>query len=315
MRHFNTLCDGQGLILNNCAACPAGSYKVATGSGCAKCPAGSFSTGGTNKCTECKDVSALNPLSLEGTTQASHCRPVCVDGGKGLDPENREKCKTCPAGSYKASSGNGCKKCDPGTYKGVNDDACKKCPIGKPLSVAGATSETDCKDICPNTGQGLNPVTGVCENCPAGSFKGKTGTGCQLCEAGSYSAGGVDKCSPCTAPKMLSIPGATSADDCKVECNDAGKGLDLKNPNLCAFCPKGYKKHASGYGCKVCDPGSYSTGGTNTCTSCPPNKPLSLKGVTESNHCKSICVDEGKGLDPANADQCKICPAGHYESV
>ena len=306
---------GHGLNSDGeCAPCEAGSYSVKSGSGCAKCPPGSFSSGGTDKCTVCKEIAPQTPLSLEGSTMATHCRRVCGDGGKGLDPENRDNCKTCPAGSYKVSTGNGCQKCKPGTYRGENDTACKSCPTDKPLSLEGSVSESQCKVVCPNAGQGLDLVTGVCVNCPAGRIKSSTGSGCQLCEAGSYSAGGSNTCTKCTGQRMLSLPGATSANDCKAPCRESGKGLDLNNANSCAWCPAGFRKHDSGYGCKPCDPGTYSTGGNNECLNCSPNRPLSLQGSIQSNDCKSVCADEGKGLDPENSNNCKVCPAGHYKS-
>jgi hypothetical protein len=105
-------------------------------------------------------------------------------------------CKTCPLYAQGRADATGC-ECMPGAYSLDNSStsACFACPVGKFKTFPG---------------------TGICSDCPAGTYGG--GITCSLCPAGTFNtvagAASVASCLPCKKGSYNEIQGGTSSASC-----------------------------------------------------------------------------------------------------
>ena len=62
----------------------------------------------------------------------------------------------------------------------------------------------------------------MCSKCAAGRYQpdpGQPGGSCSICPAGFYSQADANACAATSCPAgMVSLPGATSATDCRADC-------------------------------------------------------------------------------------------------
>jgi len=138
-------------------------------------------------------------------------------------------CAVCAAGSYKFGHGpsectpceagkfsdlvrsTACYNCGPGSYTNADLTRCLLCPADT-TSLAAALSVNDCVCIA-----GLSGTVGLCEACPAGSYKPEPGTAacsdcapgkvsdavraaqdpCRKCTSNSYASAACTQCLPC----------------------------------------------------------------------------------------------------------------------
>ena len=269
-----------------CTECGPGFERLGLNITCNICPAGTYRSN-EQKCETCISNDANKPLSNSGAKSSSECKELCKNAGYGLNADGI--CDRCPAGQYESRTGSGCQKCKPGTYKKAGETLCKICPPATPLSLAGATDESQCKKVCDSDGQGLDLTdSSSCRNCPPGFQKSRKGNGCSKCEAGTYESGG--SCTKCPSGTPLSLEGSTRQSECNI-CSVAGEGLKADvNGTICSICEAGSFKVNNGSGCQKCPAGTYGSGGTSTCTECTPGS-LSLEGSKLQSDCRTCPND------------------------
>jgi len=166
----------------NCDACVAGKYKIATGDGvCTNCTAGQYSTAvaaATDVCLTCP----LNSVSAIASDELADC--MCNESYSRL---NADLCVFCVPGKYKATTGNAtCINCMAGQYStavAAMSDVCEAC-VTNANSIEASGKQTDC--TC-NSGY-TRSNGGPCVACIAGKYKVATGDmSCTNCVAGQYS--------------------------------------------------------------------------------------------------------------------------------
>ena len=127
------------------------------------------------------------------------------------------------------------------------------------------------------------------KKCGLGRYSSTGASKCSACPAGSYSAStGTSVCDKC--PAGLSCPASSTTSTACVLC---GKGKYSTPGTACLSCQAG--SHASSVGmseCAVCEPGTFSSAGSVTCSDC----------------------DAGK-YSTFHAASCRSCPAGTYGST
>lgn len=208
-------------------------------------------------------------------------RPVCT-AGQYID----NGCRSCPAGRYSTSAGNG-------------QASCPQCPAGKYGSSSGLTSSS---------------CTGSCSAghyCPAGS----TSSAPNDCPAGKYGSGGSGSiaCSGNADPGYWTVKGADSAR--QNECPAGRYGLGGSDSSDCSgTCTAGYycpaksdssTKHACGGANKYCEtaataPTTVSAGYFSTPTSGDPATRTGQSQCTAGKYCSNGVRED--------------CPAGRYGS-
>ncbi|KAJ1471547.1 hypothetical protein T484DRAFT_1843660 [Baffinella frigidus] len=226
--------DAAWSVGRSCAACDAGTYKVALGhAACDACPAGRYSGAvGTSNASTCA-VCLAGSYSLAGAAACVKCLAGSYSGAAGAS--NASTCAPCPAGSYSAAVGattastcvvcqagnfsdagaGACVACQAGSYSlAANASTCAPCPAGSASDAEGATSAATC-ETCP-TGSFAAAGAGVC-GCLPGSYLDASvtsGSACVTCPAGTYSGDGVGACEQCPATTVTAGPGSANASDC-----------------------------------------------------------------------------------------------------
>ncbi|KAK6170352.1 hypothetical protein SNE40_018764 [Patella caerulea] len=220
---------------------------------CVNCPAGYYLEG--NECVQC-DIGQYNDLEKQTSCKS------CPDGHttSALGSTNISDCfSLCEAGSYYSRSTKECVKCPRGEYQDIEGQLqCKSCPIGQTTDSTGATSISNCQDLC-GLGEELS-VTGECVKCPVGSYRDSLDQ--------AY-------CLACPYGWTTSSVGSTSVSDCSVvECLS---GQYRTVDNTCELCPRGtYQPNK----------------GETMCIACGIGLTTDNKGSVSVDECKPGPVDE-----------------------
>ena len=283
--------------------CEAGSYGP-HGGPCVLCEEGKYKA--TPGSEECSGECPANTDSAKGSDELADC--VC-NAGYTADADGKE-CVACKVGEYKEAKGTtDCHECEAGTYSATeaatSPETCAECPV-RSDSPAGSSAVGECKCNAGFSG----PDGGLCEECPAGTYKEMSGSGaCVECEVGTYStasgATSKDTCTLCSAVSS-SKPGVGSS---TCQCNEGYTGPDL-GP------------------CEPCSAGTYkSILGTEPCDNlCPANSdsPLASTVITD---CKcnagytgadgGICSPCGESTykPSPGSEECTSCPANTHSEV
>ena len=222
-------------------------------------------------------------------------------------------CTQCPAGQYKAVSGNvACTDCSANTYStvtGANSvSTCQSCPSNTE-SGDGSTALTSCVCKLGYTG----PNGGTCTACQPGKYKSVTGSSnCLNCSANTYStATGAIASATCQNCPSFTQSNAGSSALTSCVCNPGYTGPD---GGTCSACAAGkYKAVTGSIACTDCSSNSYSTAiaatTVGTCLSCPLNS-QSVAGSSTLTSC--VCNLGYTGSDGA---ACTACAAGKYKTV
>ena len=176
--------------LSDCTvACPAG-YGVDVRDGsCQPCPLGTYSPDATTACLSC--AQGYTTFVAGATTVAT--------------------CLQCPPGKYLSSAvggAAGCLPCSKGRYSTVSQTTLDKCagvcPVGKTSTLTGNKDDTGCNVLC-NFGERVDANTGLCTQCPAGTYE--DGNVCVPCKACAASSPGATDASQCTGALPVCAPG------------------------------------------------------------------------------------------------------------
>ena len=220
-----------------CAACEAGTFKAAAGSGsCVACPSQTSSAEGSNQLTDCK--------CLPGYTAASDgvACSVC-EAGTSKSAVGTGACETCPANS-ESSSGSALCQCSAG-FTGADGGPCSACLAGTYKATAGAGNCATCEagTYAATTGERS------CSPCLVGTYKAAAGSGsCVACPSHSSCAAGSDELTDCAC-----VSGYTAASD----------------GGACSACEAGtYKTSAGSRSCEACPSHSTSAAGSDELEDC-----------------------------------------------
>ena len=228
------------------------------------------------------------PSSFAGAAAPGICQTQSVISYKvngAFDPSQSTsyfRCSPCQPGQYKSSAGQGaCTDCAAGTYQdAVGAMSCSSCPPGS-VSLPR-------QGVCKTCTVGTYFIgNNTCAQCSPGTYNTYDGaTTCQTCGAGYWSGSGSSACSVC--PDFSWSPGGTDFLGCLAE-----PGLYMDTTFSTPVCG-------------LCFEGTYSTGGTTTCTSCLP-------GTYQSLAQSSICLSCSPGwVSQALASTtCVQCPYGY----
>lgn len=249
--------------------CPGGTiYQDATTEKKTACPANTYrsATGGTSSssCTACSSLGGgLYTSSLSASDSSTDCY-LSVPAGKFLDVAPTDTAlKTCAAGYYCP----GVSKLYYPSAGGIN--ACSKLGGGLyTISASGSTASTSCYASVP-AGKQLTSYSSTAFSTPSGSWY--TLAHNVYYSNTSSSSGNVKSCSTgFSTPNTTTQTDHDAAADCGITCN------------------AGYYIPTAGGGCKVCTAGKYCTGGTKNQTetlavtgSCPAGT-YSTGGATSS---------------------------------
>ncbi|XP_077999677.1 uncharacterized protein LOC144452453 [Glandiceps talaboti] len=166
-----------------CVYCPQGEFHDVTRDTCKKCSVGEYQE--SQGQTECIPCSVGKTTRGKGATSQSMCLDKCHEGTFYKDGH----CTSCPLGMYQDESGK---------------FTCLACPTGTSTNRDGATSFSECIEVCLGAGQYLG-ISAICESCPRGT----------------YSIEGETYCRQCPYQTTTSEPGSVSLDDCKQDpCED-----------------------------------------------------------------------------------------------
>ena len=255
----------------HCAACPVGTWAYASGWQCPYCGPGKVNPApGASTCTACDagEVSTRTGVAVPGNNARL--------GGT--------VCDKCPAGTYQYRSGWQCPYCGPGRVapaKGMN--ACAVCDAGEVSTRTGVA--------VPGNNARLGGT--ACAECPAGTYRYKSGWQCPYCGPGRVNKRtGQDTCDRCRAGTVSTHTGVARP----------GNNVRLGG-KLCGKCPAGTYQYKSGWQCPYCGPGRVSRrDGASTCDACKPGH---------------VSVRSGSARAGNNArlggTKCAKCPAGTYQ--
>ncbi|XP_065921135.1 uncharacterized protein [Magallana gigas] len=284
------ICE-EGMELDNvtrtCRPCLVGYYKDISANDteknvterfwCKKCPENKTTyTSGTVVGGQCIDHCGVG-MYLEG----NGCHQCGVGFFKNTSSEMSElreelrwNCSKCPEGQTTSSTGADkcielciagkefnkttglCDPCNYGFFKNVsgNHIDCYKCPDNFTTWHVGGTEKTQCKPAFCDDGKQSNNVTGTCEPCPVGFYKGPSN----------------DRCQKCPPNKTTFTNGSVSLDECIENCL---KGNEYNSTTRqCAPCNHGFFKNISG--------------NHIDCYQCPVNHTTKVLGATDITQCK-----------------------------
>ncbi|KYO38996.1 hypothetical protein Y1Q_0022586 [Alligator mississippiensis] len=324
--------------------CPAGTYSTRMGNGrvedCAACPAGSYCGDGTAKPVVCPMGTFRAEQGAKAAEDCEHTSReamllvmVCPAGllcpeGQAVAPDASGN--ACPRGYYcpQGDLDFPARPCPNGTYgeqQGLGRaDECLPCPAGKYCYREGTTLQgiTHPTGDCP-PGYTCPPGTGfpfsfpcqpsfcwdnstgdggdACRTCPAGHYCDSPAmTEPKPCPAGSYCVQGSSHPEPCPEGTYSNRKGLAGP----LECNPCGGGF---------FCAEQGQTGPSGH----CEAGFYCWGRAltplptdgvtgNLCPAgayCPPGSPLPIP-------CPAGTYSNASGL--SSLKQCLDCPPGLY---
>eukprot|EP01047_Picozoa_sp_COSAG01_P036139 COSAG01_NODE_2811_length_7034_cov_2.875270_1_plen_1653_part_10 len=163
--------------------------------------------------------------------QVGLCKPI-AKGARYVG--QRATCAPCPAGSFRALSGQYtmCEQCAAGQYQNMTQQT--RCHVCSPGSFQDRAGQINCKS-CP-TGQSQSRASSIkCYLCSPGKYQSAVGqqaclsctpgsttdtvanpgaTQCSTCAAGKFSASAQTKCVQCAHGKVSGSPGMTQCKRC-----------------------------------------------------------------------------------------------------
>lgn len=262
---------------SQCIACPPGFIIQPGDSTIPRCTACSISTFSPNantfECTTCPK----GKVSITGSASCNLCPPgfgpVLFDFGK-------EECRKCPFFRYNNGKLKECTRCPFGQRGNKKNGAtqCFPCSLGKGFVRVSSTVCNKCdsgenalnrrplcvKDGTPCPSNYFTDRKGICRTCTKLQRYISRKKKCRHCPSGSRSGGNLDtKCMPCPNGKVL------VGDRCL--CKEGFAGPEIGE---CTICPAGFRwfREFTGLGrCLGCKPGTFSSQGSVTCETCPPD--------------------------------------------
>ena len=159
-----------------------------------------------------------------------------------------DQCIPCEDGEHASVASSQCSICSPGQYYDVSSETCTQCSEGK-FEPSGR--ETSC-ETCDISDGFVSPGAGnaQCLFCVAGKRADAASHSCVTCPAGRFSPGGTNVCSACND-----------------EVPNTGK-FSGEGAASCSIAVAGTKANSDRTGYDVCGPNTFSTGATDSCTSC-----------------------------------------------
>jgi hypothetical protein len=299
-----------GLNGGHCSACPAGKYKIISGSSdCISCDADMYSTAVASTTGVTCQACPTSSQSPQGSSAKAAC--VCNMGYTGVGGSAAPyTCTACEAGTFKDATGPAtCTNCAEDKYStegaAVSVATCLGCAANM-QSLPGSNEVIDCK-------------------CNKG-YTGNDGTTCTACIAGTYKTSvGSATCTNCAANKY-SIKEANPANDCD-SCPSFAQSPEGSNELIDCQCNAGYSGLDGGT-CNACGSGKFkSSVGSAICSECTANhyQPLIAQtSATVCNYCgenslsppgNSLQVDCNcaPGYTGANGESCTACYMGKYK--
>mmetsp|Transcript_13452 Transcript_13452/g.20357 ORF Transcript_13452/g.20357 Transcript_13452/m.20357 type:complete len:4776 (+) Transcript_13452:55-14382(+) len=293
---------------SRCHVCPAGHSCINRKLAPVACSAGEYSPKGHHACEVC-------PAGTLVRSDQSGCDP-CLAGQSCTGTAST----SCPAGQISMGNASQCIQCRPGTV--ANNDKCDPCPEG--YYCPDGENVVACPDGYFSTGKQAR-----CDVIPAGS-NGTKWTNPNMCPDGTYSPAGSEGCTPCPAGKYCTVPtappvscpsgsfsaeGDVTCSQCPAgsSCNDTGVTPCSTTKGSIQYSPLGYTMCLDcppGFACNLtmptpCPPGRYSSSGADNCTICPAGHFCSNPGVAP------VECPDGTASAPG-AEHCDPCDAGKY---
>jgi len=291
----------------SCVACPAGTYKAASGSGsCTPCPYGTYSPtvglNGSQGCLPCRG----------GTFSASAGGAIeCTVCGTGKAAKSGSSvCVSCGSGFFSTASSDGCQPCPAGTFDEVpyegTPGTCSNCSKGYASSALNATSSSTCK-WCP-AGTKAAEGSGVCSPCAAGEYSNGGTELCDACPANSNSLGGTGLSGCGCVAGFYKVMGADGVTFECVRC--PGGRWSGANASACTLCPAGSASSEEGATtsgvCAACSKGNYADAGSTGCSACAA---WTIAAADGQGVCQNCSFGEWAA---AGSSSCSACPAGKY---
>lgn len=155
---------------------------------------------------------------MEGAASIDACQMPCKPGtvgALGVGP-----CTICGSGKYSQEKASECTDCEIDTYQQQNGSVfCFACSDGKSTANEAATSELQCKEICPVGYFGSSGLT-ECTACEKGKFtSSQRSQDCVSCELKMYldiASGSV--CFPCPVGNGTAQRGCSAKEQCVPFC-------------------------------------------------------------------------------------------------
>jgi len=308
-----------------CQNCEPGTYSSSAGAtSCFTCEQGKYSFEMASICTDCP---AGRASSDERSNSCTACAP-----GKYTSTPGELTCANCALGTYaKSDASVTCAACPGGKSGNADRQSCDLCPSGK-YSHPASDSCTDC-----DLAGGWVSLAGVafCEYCGPGFFANGITYQCQQCEINTYSVGGTNACTLC--PSGTDSLGAVSCSPCPpgtipvgsicqrclkgkhaefgaticLSCSLPGEYSDAEGSADCKTAPAGHKPNTDRTDIVKCSPGTFSVGGSDTCTQCGEGE-TSTEGAAGCSTCATCAVGRFKLADcsPSSGTHCADCAAG-----
>tara|TARA_B100001540_G_scaffold308214_1_gene322567 strand:+ start:13969 stop:17295 length:3327 start_codon:yes stop_codon:yes gene_type:complete len=300
-----------------CTQVDAGYIKKTDGSGQEKCPAGTFSEGGSESCTTCPDN------TYQDESGQDNCKPhktstSCPPGHyiTGGSTTEDKICNQVRIGHKLNDNKTGEIQCPDGTYQDqpgqencIDMKTIDDCESGHIISAGHSGRDNRCKPI--SIGYQLHPNNHGQIPCPAGTYQDQEGQ---------------DKCKDMktSCPSGYYITGGSTTEDRK--CIKVSKGYELNaNKTDQIRCPAGTFSEGGSQSCTTCPASTYQDkAGQDKCkshkTECPTGQYLINNGTKiTDNTCKTFKNKEScnsgqilKGGTATSDKYCEDCPAGHY---
>ena len=313
------------ISMSICEACKPGTFKGVAGEmQCTDCTVGFFSpVQASLECTKCP----VNMNTSELTGGLCACSPKY-----GFDVFS-DRCKICPAGTYKNLLGNeSCIECPALQVSDKGSLQCRSCADNMQF-----VNHTTCE--CLSGYEMLSNNFGLCNACSAGYYKDVPGNhACSLCPSNTYTQNvGSTNCTGCVLNSLTTEPAATfctcvqnyemNPDSGICDCaqgyeNDASESL--LTCNVCALGK--YKNTLGNYMCRTCDRNTFSDEvGSILCKPCAINSSTSSSGASsclcDAGHTTetetNTCLPCAPGLFKNNTGNstCLPCPLAKYTNV
>ena len=259
---------------NPCRKCSRGKYSAAKEGSCHACPAGSKANAGQTGC---------NPVPTRCPTPAPTRSPeymIIVD---------------CAPSFYRydyikdGRTYQGCKKCEPGTYTSDFSTVCYTCPQGQTVNAG----QTGCiPAVEPTPEPTLSPTEYmIIVDCAPSYYRydyvkdGRTYQGCRKCEPRTYTSGSTTRCSRCPPGRTVNAEqtGCIPAVEPTPEPTPAPTLSPTEYNMIWVDCsPSFYRydyiKDGNPYqGCKKCEPGTYTSGFSTVCYTCPQGQTVNAE--------------------------------------
>ena len=197
--------------LRQCRACDADTYKnVIANADCASCPANADTDGQTGRTSLHQCVCGPGysySLTSENGTVVSSCLACAI--GRYKDARANQDCTTCPANSNTGTAngsttraaclcspgftgslavgGSFCSSCPAATYKDTSGEAgCTSCPQNSNTDGSGVPSSISACYCDTGYSGELTETTSVCTACSTGQYYDVTTQQCDDCDAGTY---------------------------------------------------------------------------------------------------------------------------------